>query len=81
MTHEMMSIEMYRNHEEDLELSRRKQMQEYEEQQETNKDRRDQLETRRRQEEQVHLRGGTVSHLVKAFAALHQPLVSCSAEV
>ena len=81
LTHEMMSIEMYRNHEEDLELSRRTQMQEFLKQQETNQERRDQLETRRRQEDQVHLRGGTVSQLVKAFAALHQPLVSCSAEV
>ena len=76
----MMSIEMYRFHEV-LELSRRKQMKEFLKQQETNKERRDVLETRRRQEEQVHLRGGTVSHLVKAFAALHQPLVSCSAQV
>ena len=81
LTHEMMSIEMYRNHEEDLELSRRTQMQGFLKQKETNKERRDQLETRRRQEDQVHLRGGTVSQLVKAFAALHQPLVSCSAEV
>ena len=81
MTHEMMSIEMYRNHEADLELNRRDQIQEYQERQEADKEMRVQVETRRRQGEEVLLRGGTVSHLVKAFTALHQPLGSCSAKV
>ena len=63
-----------------LELSRREQIQEYQEQ-ETNKARKGQLQIRRRREEQVHPKGGTVNHLVKALAALHHPLASCTAEV